>query len=106
MASKVRVPRRSIAIGGWKGLLDIDGDVLRVTGENPANQLEVDCTQVKRCSFNSRNGLWAFRMQDGRKLYLQTSGLILSADRSPAGRDANESITQILRSHGVSRFSV
>jgi len=106
MASKVRVPRHAIALGGWKGSLDIDGDVLRVTGEDPANQLEVDCAQVKRCSFNSRNGLWAFRMQDGRKVYLQTAGLILSADRSPAGRAANESIRQILRRRGVSPFSV
>ena len=106
MASKVRVPRSAIAFGGWRGLLEIDGDVLRVMGEDPANQLEVDCAQVKRCSFNSNNGLWAFRMRDGRKLYLQTSGLILSADRSPAGRAANDSINRILSKHGVRGFSV
>jgi hypothetical protein len=61
---------------------------------------------VKRCSFNSNNGLWAFRMKDGRKLYLQTAGLILSADRSPAGRAANDSITQLLAKYGVRGFSV
>jgi hypothetical protein len=102
----VRLSRNAIAFGGWKGLLEIDGDVLRVTGEDPSNHLEVDCSQVKRCSFNSNNGLWAFRMEDGRKLYLQTSGLILSADRSPAGRAANDSITQLLAKHAVRGFSV
>jgi hypothetical protein len=106
MASKVRVPRSAIAFGGWRGLLEIDGDVLRVTGEDPANYLEVDCSHVKRCSFNSNNGLWAFRMKDGTKLYLQTAGLILWADRSPAGRAANDSINQLLAKHGVLRFPV
>jgi hypothetical protein len=47
MATKVRVPRNAIAFGGWKGLLEIDGDVLRVVGDDPANHLEVDCSQVK-----------------------------------------------------------
>lgn len=106
MASKVRVPRSVVALGGWKGLMEIDGDVLRVIGDDPSNHLDVDCAQVKRCSFNSNNGLWAFRMNDGRKLYLQTSGLILSADRSPAGRSANDSIAELLRKHQVRGFSV
>lgn len=106
MASKVRVTRNAVAFGGWKGLLEIDGDVLRVVGEDPGNHLEIDCSQVKRCSFNSNNGLWAMRMKDGRKLYLQTAGVILSADRSPAGREANESISQLLAKHGVRGFSV
>lgn len=39
---------------------------------------------MKRYSFNSNNGLWALRMRDGRKLYVQMSGQILSADRSAA----------------------
>jgi hypothetical protein len=106
MATKVRVPRNASVFGGWKGLLEIDGDVLRVVGEDPANNLEGDCSQVKRCSFNSYNGLWALRMRDGRKLYLQTAGLILSADRTPAGRAVNKSIKQLLAKHGVRRFSV
>jgi hypothetical protein len=106
MATKVRVPGGAIAFGGWKGLLEIDGDVLRVVGEDSANHLEVDCSQVKRCSFNRINGLWALRMKDGRKLCLQTAGLILSADRSPAGRAANRSIKQLLATHGVRRFSI
>nr|MDT0656400.1 hypothetical protein [Micromonospora sp. DSM 115978]MDT0658640.1 hypothetical protein [Micromonospora sp. DSM 115978] len=86
--------------------MEILGDVLRVVGEDPTKRLEIDCAQVKRYSFNSNNGLWAFRMKDGKKLYLQTSGLILSADRSKAGRMATESIAGLLAKHGVSGFSV
>jgi hypothetical protein len=104
MMSKVRVPSTGLAFGGWKGVLTVDGDVLRVAGEDPSNVLGIDCAQVKRCSFNSNNGLWVFRMKDGRKVYLQTSGLILSADRSPAGRETNAAINGLLRKHGVRRF--
>lgn len=102
--SKVRVPSTSFALGGWKGTLDIDGDVLRVVGEDPSKLLDIDCAQIKRYSFNYRNGLWAFRMKDGQKLYLQTSGVILSADRSPTGHEANAEIEQLLRKHQVRRF--
>jgi len=86
--------------------LELDGDVLRVVGDDPANRLDIDCAQVKRCSFNSNNGLWAFRLKDGKKVYLQTSGLLLSADRSSAGRAANGSIAELLAKHGVRGFSV
>ena len=86
--------------------MEIVGNVLRVLGDDPSNQLEIDCSQVKRCSFNSNNGLWAFRMKDGKKRYLQTSGLILSADRSQAGRAATDSIAELLGKHGVRGFSV
>jgi hypothetical protein len=106
MASRVRVTRTAVAFGGWKGLLEIEGDVLRVVGDDPANRLDIDCSQVKRCSFNSNNGLWALRMKDGRKLYVQSAGVILSADRSPAGRRTNESIRQLFAKHGVRRFSM
>jgi len=95
-----------IAFGGWKGLLEIDGDVLKVVGEEPQNTLEIDCSAVKRCSFNSNNGLCVFRMKAGDKHYLQTSGSILSADRSPEGRATNAVIAQLLASHGVRRFTV
>jgi hypothetical protein len=55
---------------------------------------------------NSNNGLWAFRMKEGKKVYLQTSGLILSADRSPEGRAANDAIAERLAQHGVRGFSI
>lgn len=86
--------------------MEIVGDVLRIVGEDPANRLEIDCSQVKRCSFNSNNGLWAIRMKDGKTRYLQTSGLLLSADPSQAGRQATESISELLAKHGVRGFSV
>lgn len=106
MDAKVRVPRTGIAIGGWRGLADVGGDLIRVMGDDPANRLDIDPGQVMRCSFNPRNGLWAFRMKDGHKVYLQTSGQILSADRSPAGRAANEWIDGLLAKHEVLVFSV
>lgn len=106
MAAKVRVPRRPIVFGGWKGRLDIDGSILRVVGDDPSNPLDVDCEQVKRYSFNSNSGLWAFRMQDGRKLYLQTSGRVMSADRSAAGRAATQSIAPVLAKHAGGGFSI
>jgi hypothetical protein len=104
MISKVRVPSTFFALGGWRGTLDIYGDVLRVVGEDPSKLLDIDCAQIKRYSFNSNNGLWVFRMKDGQKFYLQTSGMILSADRSPAGRQANAAIEQLLRKHQARRF--
>jgi hypothetical protein len=104
--SKVRVTNNGMALGGWKGQMEIVGDVLRVVGDDSVNRIDIDCAQVKRCSFNSNNGLWAFRMKDGKKVYLQTSGLILSADRSEAGRAATKSIGELLGKHGVRGFSV
>ena len=86
--------------------MEIIGDVINVVGEDPTNRLEIHCAEVKRCSFNSNNGLWAFRMKDGKKIYLQTSGLLLSADRSEAGRAATESIAGLLAKHEVPGFSV
>jgi hypothetical protein len=81
--------------------LEIVGDVLQVVGEDPLNRVEVDCGQVKRFSFNSNNGLWAFRMRDGKKVYLQTSGFLMSADRTEAGSSATESMADLLAKHGV-----
>src|SRR6478672_11816377 len=97
MGTKVRVPRTGVAFGGWKGLLEIDGAVLRVVGDDPSNRLDIDCAQVKRYSFNSNNGLWALRMRDGRKLYLQMSGQMMSADRSDAGKEATKAVHELLR---------
>lgn len=101
MMAKVRVPKYPIALGGWRGQLEIVGDELQVLGEDPANQLKVDCGQVKRFSFNSNSGLWAFRMKDRKKIYLQTSGLLMSADRTEAGSAATEAIAELLARHGV-----
>ena len=106
MATKVRVPKNGLAVMGWKGLMEIDGDVLRVLGEDPQNRLDIDCSQVKRGSFNSSNGVCPFRMKDGKKLYLQTSGMILSADRSVESRAATDTIGRLLAQHGVRNLSI
>ena len=106
MSATVKVPSGPIAFGGWKGRVDFEGDVIRVVGDDPTKALDIDSGQVKSCSFNSNNGLWAFRMKDGKKAYLQTSGAILSADRTDAGRAANESIRGLLAKHGVRGFAI
>lgn len=106
MATKVRVPKTALALGGWKGQLTIDGNVLRVVGDDSNKKLDIDCAQVKRCSSNSNNGLWAMRMEDGTKLYLQTSGMILSADRSSESRAATDRIAQLLAENGVRGWKV
>jgi hypothetical protein len=106
MTSKVRVPSNAFALGGWKGTLDIDGDVLRVVGEDPPHRLDIDCAQIEHCSFSGNNGLWVFRMKNEEKIYLQTKGFIWSADRSPAGREANAAIVELLRKHRVQGSSV
>jgi len=80
--------------------------VLRIVGDDPAKRLDIDFAQVKRCSFIGNSGLWALRMKDGKKIYLQTSGTILSADRSPAGRETNAAIEQLLGKHRVKGFSI
>ena len=105
MDAKVRVPRTGIAFGGWKGRMQVEGDAIHVVGDDPANRLDIDPAQVMRCSFNPRNGLWAFRLKDERKFYLQVSGQILSADRTPTGRAANEWIHDLLVKHEVLVYS-
>ncbi len=104
MTSTVRVASIPLAFAGWKGTLDIDGDVLRVQGKDPSKQLDIDTSEVKRYSFNGTNGLWAIRMTSGKKLYLQVSGTLLSADRSAEGRNANAVIKELLTKHGAKRF--
>lgn len=106
MSATVRVPSGPLAFGGWKGRVEFNGDVIRVVGDDPANTLDIDAGQVKRCSFNSNNGLWAFRMKDGKKVYLQISGTILSADRTDAGRAANVAVGALLAKHRVRGIAV
>ncbi len=43
-------------------------------------------------------------MKDGKKVYLQTSGLLLSADRSPAGSETNAAIGTLLSKHLAKHF--
>jgi hypothetical protein len=66
----------------------------------------IDTQAVKRWSFNGNNGLWVFRMKDGRKVALQSAGGLLSADRTPAGRATNKQIQALLRSHAAGGFQV
>lgn len=75
MTAKVRVPSNSVVLGDWKGRLKFGEEVIRVLGDDPTKCLEIDPAAVKRCSFNSNNGLWVFRIQDGKKVHLQTLGM-------------------------------
>lgn len=101
MTATAKVLRSGVTLGGWRGSLQIDGDVISITSADANKRLEIDAGQVKRYSFNSLNGLWAIRMKDGRKLYVQTSGALLSADRSPEGAAATDAIGELLNNHHV-----
>ncbi|MDX6241356.1 MAG: hypothetical protein QOG10_6180 [Kribbellaceae bacterium] len=104
--SKVRVVPSVVAFGGWKGELTIDGDVLTIDSLDGSKHLAIDVKQVKRTSFNSNNGLWVFKLRDGSRIRMQSAGLLLSADRTSAGRAANDQIGELLAKHQVSGFSV
>jgi hypothetical protein len=58
--SKARVVSMPVAIGGWKGSLSIEGDIVRIEAVSGGKELSVDLARVKRASFNSSNGLWSF----------------------------------------------
>lgn len=100
LSAKVSVPDGAFVFGGWRGTLTIDGEILRVLSVDGQQRLDVDCRQIERYNFNPNNGLWAFRMSDGRKLRLRTSGSVLSTDRSAAGRAVTQRISQLAAAHG------
>lgn len=102
--ARVRVLPHRLTFGGWTGSLDVAGDVLHIDGDGAAHRRTIDVAQVKRWSFNPINGLWAFRMKDGSKAFIQTSGSVRSADRSQAGHDANHTIRELLTKHGARQF--
>jgi hypothetical protein len=104
--STVRVVPSVLVFGGWKGELSIDGDVLTIDSLDGTRHLSVDVKDIKRTSFNSNNGLWVFRLKDGGRIRMQSAGLLLSADRSPAGKAANDQISALLARHHVRGFSV
>jgi hypothetical protein len=104
--STVRVVPSILVFGGWKGELRIDDDVLTIEGVGAGKHLSVDVKDVTGTSFNSNNGLWVFRLGDGSKLRMQSAGRLLSTDRSPAGKAANEMIKTLLARHNVRGFSV
>lgn len=91
-------------VGGWHGELTIEGDVLTVTSEDGEKSVSVDVKNLKSTAFNSMNGLWQFRLKDGGKVRLQSSGVLLSADRSDAGLQTNAKIRALLTQHGVKGF--
>jgi hypothetical protein len=99
--SRARVVSVPLAVGGWKGELSIEDDLVRIAAAGGGKELSVDLGQVKRASFNSMNGLWVFRLNDGRRVRFQSAGGLMSADRSPAGRETNDLIRGRLGQHGV-----
>jgi hypothetical protein len=101
----VKVLRGPITFGGWKARLILDGDLMTIEG-SAGRSLVVSLAEVKRASFNSSNGLWAFRLHDGKRLWMQSSGGLLSADRTAAGRETNLMIADRLAHHRVRVFGV
>ncbi len=99
--SKVKVTRGRHVFGGHKGKLSIDGDTLSIEFDKDREPITFDGSLLKRASFNPSNGLWAFRLVDNRKLFVQSAGGLLGADRTDAGREANELIKGILKRYNI-----
>jgi hypothetical protein len=99
--SEVRVLPTSLVVGGWRGELTISGDVLTVVSEDGSKKVSIDAKELKRGAFNSNNGLWIFHLKNGKKVRLQSAGVLLSADRSDAGRQANTDIRALMQKHKV-----
>jgi hypothetical protein len=97
--SKARVTQGNHVFGGWVGELTVDQDYLEIRGNGATQYVRVEGAQIKRASFNGMNGLWAIRMKDGTKYRIQSSGLLLSADRSAAGKQANKDIGALVDRH-------
>lgn len=91
----------SLVVGGWRGELTISGDVLTVVSEDGEKSVSIDAKELKRGAFNSNNGLWIFHLKNGKKVRLQSAGVLLSADRTDAGRAANSEIRELMRKHNV-----
>ncbi len=103
--SSVRVLPSVLIVGGWRGELTIHGDILTIQSPEGDKNLVIDVKNIKRTSFNSMNGLWAFRLKEGGKVIFQSAGGLLSADRTPAGKAANEQIRALLAKHSVRGFN-
>jgi hypothetical protein len=104
--SKVKVLRGPITFGGWKGQLTLDGDTMTIEGSEVLRSVVVSLADVKKASFNSNNGLWAFRLRDAKRLWIQSAGGLLSADRTAAGAETNRLIADRLAHHRVRVFGV
>ena len=104
--SNVKILRGPITFGGWKAQLVLDGDTMTIEGHEAGRSMVVNLAEVKRASFNSNNGLWAFRLKDGSRMWMQSSGGLLSADRTAAGREMNEFIADRLVHLHVRVFGV
>jgi hypothetical protein len=68
--------------------------------------MHTSTAKILRAPYNATNGLWAFRFRDGRRLRLQSAGGLLSAERTPAGRQSTSLIADRLIHHNVRVFGV
>jgi hypothetical protein len=102
----VKVLRGPITFGGWKAQLILNGDLMTIEEGATGRSLVLNLAEVRRASFNSNNGLWALRLHDGRRFWMQSSGGLLSADRTPAGHETNRLIADRLAQHRVRVFGL
>lgn len=99
--ARVRVCKGPLVFVGWKGTLTIDGELLRIVGDDPAKTLIIDAREVKRASYNGMNGLWAMRLRNkGGRVNVQCGGSLLSSDRA-AGNEVATKIAELLRENKV-----
>lgn len=99
--SNVKVLRGPITFWGWKARLILDGDTVTLDGADSGKSMVLSLADVRRASFNSSNGLWAIRLHDGRRLWLQSADGLLTADRTTASETTNRLITERLIKHGA-----
>lgn len=104
--SRVKVLPRILIVGGRTAELTIDDDSLTIASATGGRLLVIRADEVKRASFNGNNGLWVITPKDGDRIRFQSSGWLISADRSPAGKQANVLLRNMLRSHGVRVFGL
>jgi len=95
-----------MVFGGWKGQLSIKGNTVTITSPDRTKSLVINLAEVKKASYNSNNGLWSLKLKDGQRVRFQSAGVLLSADRTPAGQITNEKIQSLLSKHGVRLFGI
>ncbi len=102
--SRVSMLRGVSVFGGEPASIHIDGDQITFEAQAGESALTFEASGIKRGSFNPSNGMWVLRLKDGRKVKFQSAGGMLSADRTPEGKETNRLLQELMRAHGARRF--
>lgn len=103
--SKIQILGGLSIFGGHPAEITVHDDLIRLeTTEGEA--LDIDAAQIKRGSFNTMNGMWVLKLSDGRKIRFQGAGGLMSADRTPSGKETNALLLALLKKHRAGRFTI